>query len=98
MASAICSSAKSATPPTSVRLLVVSRGLGSIVLPFRWGAEPEAVLLEITAAFRLRSGELKVHDVIRSQNHGRDAAGPFSDFGRFIGGPIRADRRFTDLN
>src|SRR6266404_4879038 len=30
-------------------LLVVSRGLGSIVLPFRWGAEPEAVLLEITA-------------------------------------------------
>jgi predicted MPP superfamily phosphohydrolase len=30
-------------------LLVVSRGLGSIVLPFRWGAEPEAVLLEIAA-------------------------------------------------
>jgi hypothetical protein len=29
-------------------LLVVSRGLGSIVLPFRWGADPEAVLLEIT--------------------------------------------------
>jgi len=28
-------------------LLVVSRGLGSIVLPFRWGAEPEAVLIEI---------------------------------------------------
>jgi predicted MPP superfamily phosphohydrolase len=29
-------------------LLVVSRGLGSIVLPFRWGADPEAVLIEIT--------------------------------------------------
>ena len=29
-------------------LLVVSRGLGSIVLPFRWGADPEAVLLDIT--------------------------------------------------
>jgi len=28
-------------------LLVVSRGLGSIVLPFRWGADPEAVLVEI---------------------------------------------------
>lgn len=27
--------------------LVVSRGLGSIVLPFRWGADPEAVLIEI---------------------------------------------------
>ena len=28
-------------------LLVVSRGLGSIILPFRWGADPEAVLIEI---------------------------------------------------
>jgi len=28
--------------------LVVSRGLGSIMLPWRWGAEPEAVLIEIT--------------------------------------------------
>ena len=30
-------------------LLVVSRGLGSIGLPIRWGADPEAVLIEITA-------------------------------------------------
>ncbi len=29
-------------------LLVVSRGLGSILLPLRWGADPEAVLIEIT--------------------------------------------------
>lgn len=28
-------------------LLVVSRGLGSIVLPFRWGADAEAVLIDI---------------------------------------------------
>jgi uncharacterized protein len=28
-------------------LLVVSRGLGSVALPFRWGADPEAVLIEI---------------------------------------------------
>ncbi len=28
-------------------LLVVSRGLGCVLLPFRWGADPEAVLLEI---------------------------------------------------
>ena len=28
-------------------LLVVSRGLGSILLPIRWGADPEAVLIEI---------------------------------------------------
>jgi len=28
-------------------LLVVSRGLGSVLLPFRWGADPEAILLEI---------------------------------------------------
>jgi predicted MPP superfamily phosphohydrolase len=28
-------------------LLLVSRGLGSVGLPFRWGADPEAVLLEI---------------------------------------------------
>jgi uncharacterized protein len=30
-------------------LLLVSRGLGSVALPFRWGADPEAVLLEIVA-------------------------------------------------
>jgi predicted MPP superfamily phosphohydrolase len=29
-------------------LLVVSRGLGSILLPLRWGADPEAVLIEIS--------------------------------------------------
>ena len=29
--------------------LVVSRGLGSILLPLRWGADPEAILIEITA-------------------------------------------------
>jgi hypothetical protein len=28
-------------------MLVVSRGLGSVVLPLRWGADPEAVLIEI---------------------------------------------------
>jgi uncharacterized protein len=28
-------------------LLVVSRGLGSIVLPVRWGADPEAILINI---------------------------------------------------
>lgn len=28
-------------------LLVVSRGLGSIVLPVRWGADPEAILIDI---------------------------------------------------
>jgi predicted MPP superfamily phosphohydrolase len=28
-------------------LLVVSRGLGSVFLPLRWGADPEAVLVEI---------------------------------------------------
>jgi uncharacterized protein len=28
-------------------LLVVSRGLGSVGLPWRWGADPEAILLEI---------------------------------------------------
>jgi predicted MPP superfamily phosphohydrolase len=31
-------------------LLVVSRGLGSVALPFRWGADPEAVLIEIVSA------------------------------------------------
>lgn len=30
-------------------LLVVSRGLGCVLLPLRWGADPEAVLLEIVA-------------------------------------------------
>lgn len=29
--------------------LVVSRGLGSVALPLRWGADPEAILLEIVA-------------------------------------------------
>jgi hypothetical protein len=29
--------------------LVVSRGLGSVALPLRWGADPEAVLIEIVA-------------------------------------------------
>ena len=29
-------------------MVVVSRGLGSILLPLRWGADPEAVLIEIT--------------------------------------------------
>ena len=28
-------------------LLVVSRGLGSVGLPWRWGADPEAIVLEI---------------------------------------------------
>lgn len=30
-------------------LLVVSRGLGSVGLPWRWGADPEALLVEIVA-------------------------------------------------
>jgi uncharacterized protein len=30
-------------------LLVVTRGLGSILLPWRWGADPEAVLIEIVS-------------------------------------------------
>jgi predicted MPP superfamily phosphohydrolase len=30
-------------------LLVVSRGLGSVGLPWRWGADPEAVLLQVVA-------------------------------------------------
>jgi predicted MPP superfamily phosphohydrolase len=30
-------------------LLVVSRGLGSVGLPWRWGADPEAILLEVVA-------------------------------------------------
>jgi len=29
-------------------LLVVTRGLGSVGLPWRWGADPEAILLEVT--------------------------------------------------
>ncbi len=32
-------------------LLVVSRGLGSVMLPFRWGADPEAVLIEVVAPY-----------------------------------------------
>jgi uncharacterized protein len=31
-------------------LLVVSRGLGSILLPWRWGADPEAIMIEIVSA------------------------------------------------
>ena len=31
-------------------LLIVSRGLGSILLPWRWGADPEAILIEIVPA------------------------------------------------
>jgi predicted MPP superfamily phosphohydrolase len=31
-------------------LLVVTRGLGSVGLPWRWGADPEAILLEIVPA------------------------------------------------
>jgi predicted MPP superfamily phosphohydrolase len=30
-------------------LLVVSRGLGSVGLPWRWGADPEALLIEVSA-------------------------------------------------
>lgn len=30
-------------------LLVVSRGLGSVGLPWRWGADPEAILLDVVA-------------------------------------------------
>ncbi|HYQ97029.1 MAG TPA: hypothetical protein VEO92_01570, partial [Candidatus Nitrosocosmicus sp.] len=30
-------------------LLVVTRGLGSILLPWRWGADPEAVMIEIVS-------------------------------------------------
>jgi uncharacterized protein len=33
-------------------LLVVSRGLGSVGLPWRWGADPEAVLIEIVPPTR----------------------------------------------
>jgi predicted MPP superfamily phosphohydrolase len=31
-------------------LLVVSRGLGAVGLPWRWGADPEAILINITAS------------------------------------------------
>jgi predicted MPP superfamily phosphohydrolase len=30
-------------------IIVVSRGLGSVALPFRWGADPEAMLIEVVA-------------------------------------------------
>lgn len=30
-------------------LLVVSRGVGSILLPWRWGADPEAVMIEVVS-------------------------------------------------
>lgn len=33
-------------------LLVVSRGLGSVGLPWRWGADPEAILIEIVPPSR----------------------------------------------
>lgn len=36
-------------------LLLVSRGLGSVALPFRWGADPEAVLVEIVSPGGSRS-------------------------------------------
>ena len=29
-------------------LLIVSRGFGSVAIPWRWGADPEAILIEIT--------------------------------------------------
>lgn len=35
-------------------LLVVSRGLGSVGLPWRWGADPEAVLIEIVPPSQLK--------------------------------------------
>jgi predicted MPP superfamily phosphohydrolase len=35
-------------------LLVVSRGLGSVGLPWRWGADPEAVLIEIIPPSRTK--------------------------------------------
>jgi len=35
-------------------LLIVSRGLGSVGLPFRYGADPEAVLIEIVPRIDLR--------------------------------------------
>jgi predicted MPP superfamily phosphohydrolase len=28
-------------------MLIVSRGLGSVGLPWRWGADPEAILIDI---------------------------------------------------
>jgi predicted MPP superfamily phosphohydrolase len=31
-------------------VLVVTRGLGSILLPWRWGADPEAVMIDIVPA------------------------------------------------
>jgi len=34
-------------------LLVVTRGLGSVGLPWRWGADPEAMLLHIAPASEL---------------------------------------------
>ena len=36
-------------------LLVVSRGLGSVGLPWRWGADPEAVLIEILPPSQLKA-------------------------------------------
>jgi predicted MPP superfamily phosphohydrolase len=30
-------------------MLIVSRGLGSVVIPWRWGADPEAILMDIVA-------------------------------------------------
>jgi hypothetical protein len=38
-------------------LLVVSRGLGSVGLPWRWGADPEAVLIEIASPNRITAGK-----------------------------------------
>jgi uncharacterized protein len=36
-------------------LLVVSRGLGSVGLPWRWGADPEAVMIEIVPRSRAKT-------------------------------------------
>jgi predicted MPP superfamily phosphohydrolase len=32
---------------TGFVFIVVSRGLGSVGLPWRWGADPEAMLIEV---------------------------------------------------
>jgi predicted MPP superfamily phosphohydrolase len=49
-------------------MLVVSRGLGSVGLPWRWGADPEAVLLEVVSraesSRRPERTEAQVDDVL----------------------------------
>ena len=37
-------------------MLAVTRGLGAVGLPWRWGADPEAVLLRIRARHRVEQG------------------------------------------